>query len=625
MIINDFFTNPKRSARNVAENSQRVDSLVTDALRVMKGPEISDAVLALKRVLGDREYNSRRGFYSFYVDQIHRNWQLPMYGQQNLAEDADELPPGSLGSMPTTDYVKNLYSTAAERGMAAPDPAAVKNSMALNPKGDVDVSGTFNKGIKAFQNPELTKNLNALTKLVGRAETDYINHPVATGTGNETPQMHTTPLTQKPNYLDSRPATGTGKETPRLDTRPATARPNANYDNMMQPMEQEGDVPTGRRFQSAPPIDNVTDIDDPEQEPEAAPVVPGQSTTKLADKDRSREDWVKLMGYDPFDASRMAAAAGPAAAANSVPARKPDGSRLINANGLMAADDHAQYMKDLVAAARAEKQQANSVPASNAVSSTDKTEPVRMSMTMGSGAGDSGEITSGSKGRIDQATIDRARAWAAKQNAPAAAPKSISAANSATASKTTAPSWQDIARANKLANPNLIYPGQLIKLPNGTFAEVDKGDTLSSIANRYRQGGYIKETDVGDTMDDGFKWGSATMPMQDGSVHKYNPQTNSYSQATPPTRPDLNTNISTITRDRTTDKNGQANQNYSDVSIATNPATGTGDYMHRQDVNGTPTTTFRQNVPAAELAKLRSQHFNEDINRMQNLAGIRKK
>jgi hypothetical protein len=106
---------------------------------------------------------------------------------------------------------------------------------------------------------------------------------------------------------------------------------------------------------------------------------------------------------------------------------------------------------------------------------------------------------------------------------------------------------------------------------------------------------------------------------------QYHAPTNSYKQATPPTRPDLNTNISTITRDRTTDKNGQANQNYSDVSIATNPATGTGDYMHRQDVNGTPTTTFQKNVPAAELAKLRSQHFNEDINRMQNLAGIRKK
>ena len=62
------------------EGSQRVDSLVTDALRVMKGPEVSDAVLALKRVLGDRAYNERRGFYSFYVDQIH-----DMYGQQGVA------------------------------------------------------------------------------------------------------------------------------------------------------------------------------------------------------------------------------------------------------------------------------------------------------------------------------------------------------------------------------------------------------------------------------------------------------------------------------------------------------------------------------------------------------------
>lgn len=67
--------------QDVTEGSQRVDSLVTDALRVMKGPEVSDAVLALKRVLGDRAYNERRGFYSFYVDQI-----VDMYSQQGVAE-----------------------------------------------------------------------------------------------------------------------------------------------------------------------------------------------------------------------------------------------------------------------------------------------------------------------------------------------------------------------------------------------------------------------------------------------------------------------------------------------------------------------------------------------------------
>ena len=66
---------------SVAESSQRVDSLVTDALKIMRGSEASDAVAALKTVLGDREYNSRRGFYNFYVRQI-----LDMSGQQGMAE-----------------------------------------------------------------------------------------------------------------------------------------------------------------------------------------------------------------------------------------------------------------------------------------------------------------------------------------------------------------------------------------------------------------------------------------------------------------------------------------------------------------------------------------------------------
>jgi hypothetical protein len=68
--------------QGVAEGEQRVDSIVTDALKIMRGSELSDAVQALKTVLGDREYNSRRGHYNFYVRQI-----LDMYGQQGMAED----------------------------------------------------------------------------------------------------------------------------------------------------------------------------------------------------------------------------------------------------------------------------------------------------------------------------------------------------------------------------------------------------------------------------------------------------------------------------------------------------------------------------------------------------------
>jgi hypothetical protein len=65
----------------VTENNQRVDSLVTDSLKIMKGGEVSDAVRALTTVLGNREYNSRRGFYNFYIKQM-----IDMYGQQGVAE-----------------------------------------------------------------------------------------------------------------------------------------------------------------------------------------------------------------------------------------------------------------------------------------------------------------------------------------------------------------------------------------------------------------------------------------------------------------------------------------------------------------------------------------------------------
>lgn len=47
--------------------------------------------------------------------------------------------------------------------------------------------------------------------------------------------------------------------------------------------------------------------------------------------------------------------------------------------------------------------------------------------------------------------------------------------------------YQELARINNIANPNVIYPGQVIKI-NGTAETtytVKSGDTLSGIANRY--------------------------------------------------------------------------------------------------------------------------------------------
>ena len=48
--------------------------------------------------------------------------------------------------------------------------------------------------------------------------------------------------------------------------------------------------------------------------------------------------------------------------------------------------------------------------------------------------------------------------------------------------------WQGLAKLNpNIKDPNKIYPGQEIKLPDGTAVTVRKGDTLSGIAQRYRQ------------------------------------------------------------------------------------------------------------------------------------------
>ena len=74
----------QRKEQGVAEGSQQVDSLVTDALKIMRGPESTDAIQALKTVLGDREFSSRRGFYNFYIRQL-----VDMYGQQGVAEGAE--------------------------------------------------------------------------------------------------------------------------------------------------------------------------------------------------------------------------------------------------------------------------------------------------------------------------------------------------------------------------------------------------------------------------------------------------------------------------------------------------------------------------------------------------------
>lgn len=110
-----------KQLQSVTENNQRGDSLVTDALKLMRSAEVSDAVKALKTVLGDREYNGRRGFYNFYIRQM-----IDAYNKQGAMESLgttgamtngemgesqlDELSPQALGS-----YVKSAAGDMANR------------------------------------------------------------------------------------------------------------------------------------------------------------------------------------------------------------------------------------------------------------------------------------------------------------------------------------------------------------------------------------------------------------------------------------------------------------------------------------------------------------------------------
>jgi hypothetical protein len=77
------FKGSVQGERGIEESSQRVDSLVTNGLKIMRGPTRDDAIAALKTQVGERDFNERRGFYNFYVRQL-----MDMYSQQGVTEGA---------------------------------------------------------------------------------------------------------------------------------------------------------------------------------------------------------------------------------------------------------------------------------------------------------------------------------------------------------------------------------------------------------------------------------------------------------------------------------------------------------------------------------------------------------
>ena len=83
----------------------------------------------------------------------------------------------SIGTMPTTEYVKGIYAAAAENGMGAPAVDAVKKQMVLAPNGEVDIMATMQKALQVFQSPAWKKMIADLTALVKKAEAQQAMSP----------------------------------------------------------------------------------------------------------------------------------------------------------------------------------------------------------------------------------------------------------------------------------------------------------------------------------------------------------------------------------------------------------------------------------------------------------------
>ena len=97
-------------------------------------------------------------------------------------------------------------------------------------------------------------------------------------------------------------------------------------------------------------------------------------------------------------------------------------------------------------------------------------------------------------------------------------------------------SWQELAKLNNITDPRKLQAGTYIRTPDGGEVFVNKGDTLSGLAQKMRPTGTSKRQGMKE--DDGFD------------------------------------DITTFSDKRTTDQGGKTNQTYSSTTIAKNPTTG---------------------------------------------------
>jgi GNAT superfamily N-acetyltransferase len=94
------------------------------------------------------------------------------HAQKHLKSNVKEDAADDLGTIPTTEFVKGIYSLAAEYGAEAPDPEQVKKMMVLAPNREVDIQKTFQKIIATFQAqlPKITQMMSELDAIIKQAD-----------------------------------------------------------------------------------------------------------------------------------------------------------------------------------------------------------------------------------------------------------------------------------------------------------------------------------------------------------------------------------------------------------------------------------------------------------------------
>jgi hypothetical protein len=138
-------------------------------------------------------------------------------------------------------------------------------------------------------------------------------------------------------------------------------------------------------------------------------------------------------------------------------------------------------------------------------------------------------------------------------------------------------SWQELAKLNNITDPRKLQAGTRINTPDGGSIYVNKGDTLSGIAQKMRgvrEGRMVKGPAQPTLVDEGNPVPGQNFTTSQGQQMNWNPTTKSWASTGPAVPSDGFDVVSNVADMRTTDTGNKHNQTYTSTTIQKNPTTG---------------------------------------------------